>query len=106
MRGFSTVAPVIWTPKFEKYEDVDLPSLASYIPASPGIYSGVTDSGTSSIIFFEIYSSVLGGWYPYGVGYMWSGTGNAVPVQICDGANARYRNSSTLARRLILMRVG
>jgi hypothetical protein len=105
MRGFSTVAPVIWTPKFEKYADVSLPSGASYTPASPGIYSGVTDLATLAI-YFEIYSSVLGAWYPYGVGYMWSNAGNAVPVQICDGANARYRNASGVVRQLILMRVG
>jgi hypothetical protein len=106
MGGFSTVAPPIWTPKFERYADVSVPGRASYTPASPGIYSGVSSSSVSNIILFEIYSDALGAWYPWGVGHMYGGYGNAVPVQISDGQNARYRNTATIAHQLVLMRMG
>jgi hypothetical protein len=105
MGGFSTVAGAGWVPRFERYADVIVPAGASYVPASPGIYDGASNAPNDFTFIFEVYSSVAGAWFNISAGgvYMY---GHRVPVKICDGANARFRNTSASAYRLVLMRVG
>jgi hypothetical protein len=101
MGGFATVVSPAWIPTFQRYADVNVAGGTTYTPASGGIFVGLASAYYFSM---EFYSTALAGWESWPL-YLYS-YGNGYPIGIGDGVNMRFRNGSTTAYQLVLMRMG